>query len=268
MKLSIVTVNKDNAAGLEKTLASIVEQTATDFEFIVVDGASTDGSVQTIEKYSQHPAMRWLSEPDSGIYNAMNKGIRMSSGEYLLFLNSGDMFADDQVVAKVLSELTGEDFIFGNIYHSDKLGVKAFKEKYTKGRDMAFMLTTSSLPHQSTFIHRSVFDRYGFYREDLRIVSDWEKLMDVLVFRHGSFRYIPIVISIYDTGGISSSNKKLYNNEMRKVFNDWHFSKHYLEFFRENYEKISFLNNNKFLFGLFRLFYYFRPKTRDVQHDL
>lgn len=267
MKLSVITINYNNLQGLADTIKSVESQSVRDFEWVVVDGASTDGSRALLEEHRDN-ITSWVSEPDSGIYNAMNKGIRMSSGEYLLFLNSGDMFADDQVVAKVLSELTGEDFIFGNIYHSDKLGVKAFKEKYTKGRDMAFMLTTSSLPHQSTFIHRSVFDRYGFYREDLRIVSDWEKLMDVLVFRHGSFRYIPIVISIYDTGGISSSNKKLYNNERRKVFNDWHFSKHYLEFFRENYEKISFLNNNKFLFGLFRLFYYFRPKTRDVQHDL
>ena len=261
MKLSVITINYNNLQGLDNTIKSVESQSVKDFEWVVVDGASSDGSRELIEEHSNN-ITSWVSERDSGIYNAMNKGIRMSKGEYLLFLNSGDMFADDQVVANIMSELTGEDFIFGNIYHSDKLGVKAFNEKNITDKEMAFMLTTSSLPHQSTFIHRSVFERYGFYREDLRIVSDWEKLMDVLVFKHGSLRYIPIVVSIYDTGGISSNNKRLYNNERRIVFNEWKFSKHYLEFYRDNFEKISFLNRNKFFFRLFRLFLFFSRKTR------
>ena len=261
MKLSVITINYNNLQGLADTIKSVESQSVRDFEWIVVDGASTDGSRALIEKHSDN-ITSWVSEPDSGIYNAMNKGIRMSSGEYLLFLNSGDMFADDQVVAKVLSELTGEDFIFGNIYHSDKLGVKAFNEKYINGRDMAFMLTTSSLPHQSTFIHRSVFERYGFYREDLRIVSDWALIFQSLVMHQATIRYIPVVVSIYDTSGLSSVNKRLYNTEREKVISSWKYFSPYYKFYKDNYEKINYLNSNKFLFGLFRLFYYFSRKSR------
>ena len=98
-KLTIITINLNNAAGLEQTMQSVLSRTRQDIEYVVVDGASTDGSVEVVRHFADlfGERMKWVSEPDAGIYNAMNKGIRMAAGEYLQFLNSGDYLAADDV---------------------------------------------------------------------------------------------------------------------------------------------------------------------------
>ena len=102
MRLSIITINWNNATGLEKTLQSVASQTFKEFEYVIVDGASTDGSVEVIRKYeSQFAHLKWVSEPDTGIYNAMNKGIRMASGEYIQILNSADCLASEDVMKSI-----------------------------------------------------------------------------------------------------------------------------------------------------------------------
>ena len=120
MKLSIITINRNNATGLKKTMQSVAAQTYKDFEYIVVDGASTDGSVDVIKKYEQQFVyLKWVSEPDLGIYNAMNKGIRMASGDYIQILNSGDIFAASDVTERMLAALgkqkKGADILYGNM---------------------------------------------------------------------------------------------------------------------------------------------------------
>ena len=97
MKLSIITINYNNARGLERTIKSVICQTFTNYEYIIVDGGSTDGSLEVINKYADHIS-KWVSEPDEGIYNAMNKGTRMASGEYFNYMNSGDCFCDAHVL--------------------------------------------------------------------------------------------------------------------------------------------------------------------------
>ena len=151
MKLSIITINYNNCNGLAETIRSVEGQTLKDFEWVVVDGVSTDGSRDLIEAHADSFSY-WVSEPDNGIYHAMNKGIKEAGGEYLLFLNSGDMLADNQVVEHVVPSLHDFDFVVGNIYKSDNLGVKAFDENNLSSQRLPFMLTISSLPHQSTFI--------------------------------------------------------------------------------------------------------------------
>lgn len=261
MKLSVITINYNNLQGLADTIKSVEAQSVKDFEWVVVDGGSTDGSRELIEEHSESIDV-WVSEPDAGIYNAMNKGIRMSTGDYLLFLNSGDLFANEQVVEKVIPALTGEDFIVGSIFHSDKLGVKVFTEKDLKPERLAFLFTTYSFPHQSTFTKRSVFDRYGLYREDLKIVSDWVLLFQALVMHQASAKYIPVVVSIYDVGGVSAVNKQLYNNERDKVMKEWKYLSPYIKFYKDYYEMVHLINNNKLLYGLFRVFFYFNRKSK------
>lgn len=261
MRLSVITINYNNAQGLADTIKSVESQTLKDFEWIVVDGGSTDGSKELIEEHSGS-ITSWVSEKDKGIYNAMNKGIGMSTGDYLLFLNSGDFFAAPQVVASVVPELKEEDFIVGSIYNSDKLGVKVFSDKDLVPEHLACLFTTHSFPHQSTFFNRRLFERYGLYREDLRIVSDWVLIFQSIVMHQATVRYIPVVVSIYDTSGLSSVNKRLYYTERDKVMAGWKYFSPYFTFYKENYEKINYLNSNKFLFWLFRLFYYFSRKSR------
>ncbi len=211
MKLSIVTVNKDNAAGLEKTLGSIVEQTATDFEFIVVDGASTDGSVQTIEKYSQHPAMRWLSEPDSGIYNAMNKGIRMATGEYVMMLNSGDWLTGPTILQQLLAQIEfhgNPPILYGSTINTWPDGRTQRNRVSPDARFTMFSFYRGTLDHVGTCIRRELFEQFGLYDESLRICSDWSWFMKVVALGQIQPLHVDIDTIYFDMTGISESDGK------------------------------------------------------------
>ena len=120
MKLSIITINFNDREGLDKTIQSVINQAYKEFEYIVIDGASTDGSVDVIKKYADK-LTHWVSEPDSGIYNAMNKGTQMASGEYCLYLNSGDFLAEDDVLERLFENDFNEDIV--------SCGLHLFSEK-------------------------------------------------------------------------------------------------------------------------------------------
>lgn len=261
MKLSIITINYNNAEGLRKTLASVASQTFRDFEHIIVDGGSTDGSVEVIREYADKLAspksspkgkdfntadysslpfregagvgyqVRWISEPDKGIYNAMNKGIeialgkrvvnsfnrsefvedknkgiKMASGEYLLFLNSGDYLVDENVVKNVMNENLQEDIVYGK-QMTEKDGT-LMPMKFYSPEEMSFCaFLKSTLPHQCTFIRAALFDKIGMYNEQNKIVSDWEWNLQALFRWNVSLREIDVPISVYDTKGISSNQK-------------------------------------------------------------
>ena len=119
--LSIITINLNNREGLRKTIESVVNQTFQDFEFIVIDGASTDGSVEVIQDYPR--INYWISEPDTGIYNAMNKGIAKATGEYCLFLNSGDTLFQINTLTGILQSNPKGDIIFGNVHQRQHIRV-------------------------------------------------------------------------------------------------------------------------------------------------
>ena len=184
MILSIITINRNNAAGLEKTMQSVLSQTRSDYEYVVVDGASTDDSVAVIERLA--PAfgdrLKWISEPDKGIYNAMNKGIGMVEGKYVLFLNSGDCFASPKVVDNVFYALEAEDYppiLCGNRIEVYPDGHTRQYRPISAGDLTFFYFFLRTLPHQTSFIQRALFDKYGFYDESLKIVSDWKWFMQV-----------------------------------------------------------------------------------------
>lgn len=226
MKLSIITINYNDAAGIKKTLDSVASQTYTDFEHIIVDGASTDGSVDIICQYADSQDIRrqgneatrqvvWLSEPDTGIYNAMNKGIRMASGEYLLFLNSGDVLVDENVVYDFIVSDKREDIVAGGTL----LCVDERLPKYPPKVLTYELFVTDSLMHAATFIRRELFEQYGLYNEQHRIVSDWEFFVKVLVNNNCTYTTIDRLISLFDTTGISnqSSHSTLHEQERREV---------------------------------------------------
>ena len=226
MKLSIITINYNDAAGLKKTLDSVAMQTCADFEHIIVDGASTDGSVNIVCQYADSQNIRrqgneatrqvvWLSEPDTGIYNAMNKGIRMASGEYLLFLNSGDVLVDENVVYDFIASDRIEDIVAGGTL----LGVDERLPKYPPEVLTYELFVTDSLMHAATFIRRELFEQYGLYNEQHRIVSDWEFFVKVLVNNNCTYTTIDRLISLFDTTGISnqSSHSTLHDQERREV---------------------------------------------------
>lgn len=224
MKLSIITINRNNAAGLDATLMSVASQSVKDFEYIVIDGASTDDSVAAIKKFeSQFLHIKWVSESDSGIYNAMNKGIRMASGDYVQFLNSGDCLAADDVMEKMLEALANNgnpDILYGNMIKCFHDG-RQRTDKSFQGRDITMLdMYLGTLNHSPAYIRRSLFDKFGMYDESLRIVSDWKWYLQAIIFGGIKPQYVPVDVTRFDMGGISETNKELDKTERRKVLNE------------------------------------------------
>ena len=225
MILSIITINRNNATGLEKTMRSVAAQAGKDFEYIVVDGASTDESVKVIRSFeaSFGDRLKWISEPDKGIYNAMNKGIGMASGDYLQFLNSGDSLVSDNVTMRMTEALKDNDYpsvLYGNML-KDMPDGKVMRDKGFAGKSISFLgFYTGSLNHPSSYIKRSLFDEYGRYDENLKIVSDWKWFLQSIVFGGEKPAYADIDVTLFDMNGISEKNKALDKAERRRVLNE------------------------------------------------
>ena len=203
MKLSIITVNLNNKDGLQKTINSVISQTFKDFEWIIIDGGSTDGSKELIENYSDRLTY-WVSEPDKGIYNAMNKGIKMANGDYLLFLNSGDCFFNEFVIEKFYNSNINSDVIYGNAIVVDKDGKEVSKWHNPENLRLSYFWGFG-LNHQSTFIHRRCFEHY-MYNEDNVIASDLELFIQLL-YNSYSFKKYNEYVALFDNTGISHNNK-------------------------------------------------------------
>ena len=221
MKLSIITINRNNAAGLEKTLQSVASQSFKEFEYIVVDGASSDESIETIKKYeSQFAHLKWVSEPDAGIYNAMNKGIRMATGDYIQILNSGDCLAADDVTERMLEALdkTGSpSILYGNMVKCFPDGRRYVDNGYG-GQEVTFLLFyLGTLNHDPTYIRRSLFEKYGYYDENLKIVSDWKWFMQAIIEGGEEPKYVDINVTLFDMTGVSESNAALVKEEREAV---------------------------------------------------
>ena len=249
MKLTIITINYNNAAGLKKTLDSVAIQTCTDFEHIIVDGASTDNSVDIIRSYTQVPIannrkITWLSEPDTGIYNAMNKGVQLAKGEYTLMLNSGDYLVDEHVVEKVLSLFDGTDIIQGNTI--EDISNKKYRNRgYGKSDIDFFDVMKGYLLHQATFCRRDLFDRYGMFDESYKIIGDTKFFMTCLGKENASFKYIDLDVSNYDMTGISAEMHGLWAErrivEYKRMRSEL-YSERLNRFFEENDKKIKLYN--------------------------
>src|SRR5208283_551554 len=169
-KLSIITVNLNNVSGLRKTIESVVNQKYTDYEYIIIDGFSTDGSVEVIKEFTDKITY-WISETDKGIYNAMNKGIKRATGDYCLFLNSGDFFANSRILEKCFEHQFSEDIVYGNMILEES-GILMTWKIPPKLTFNDFYI--SSIAHPCSFIKRSLFEKTGNYNEKYKIVSDWE----------------------------------------------------------------------------------------------
>lgn len=223
MNLTIITINRNNAAGLEKTLQSVADQTFKGFEYIIIDGASTDGSVEVVGRYaSQFAHLKWISEPDSGIYNAMNKGVRMASGDYVQILNSGDCIAAPDVTERMLSALekTGSPFIiYGNMIKCFHDG-RRIVDRCFAGQEITMLgMYTGTLNHNPAYIRRALFEKYGYYDENLKIVSDWKWYLQAIILGGETPKYVDIDVTLFDMNGISESaeSKSRIKAERKKV---------------------------------------------------
>ena len=318
MHLSIITINYNNAEGLRKTLASVVSQTYPHIEHIIIDGGSTDESVEILEAYpqplpkrrgeitegkfpTQNPAHKvlWVSEKDTGIYNAMNKGLEIALGrrvvtddhtslsiansqspiaqtDYIQILNAGDILAAPDVTERMMNALEAhqckvesvkckgnEDgeadtpasrlsplasrlsplasrlencpaIFYGNMTKVNAAGQIVGKSGYTEYSLRQFY--SSTLNHDCAYIRKDLFDEYGLYDEQLKIVSDWKWYLQAIGLGRVKPEYVDIDVTIFDDGGISETNLELRNKERRQVLEEllppavlWDYDQHAFE---------------------------------------
>lgn len=211
MRLSIITVNLNNCDGLQKTIDSVICQTFHDYEWIVIDGGSTDGSKELIEQYADHFAY-WVSEPDKGIYNAMNKGVRIANGEYIQFLNSGDWLCNNDTLALVFGQSTEltTDIIYGTLMDGLSWSIP-----HHLTLEYFFDCT---LFHQSTFTRKQLLLDTPF-DEKYQIVSDRKFFIEQLVLRKASYQALDLLLCYYQDGGICCDQRKTIL-ELDQVFNE------------------------------------------------
>ena len=231
MKLSIITINYNNAEGLRKTLTSVASQTYKQIEHIIVDAASTDGSVEVIKEYVNEARydVIWSSEKDKGIYDGMNRGIKKATGDYVWILNSGDSAAAGDVVEQMMNVLAvGRiDILSGNIVRicDNKkeyapLPVKREKDKKPRPMDVS-MLTfyTATIPQDAAFVQRELYEKYGYFDDKMKICADWKLYLNMIALGGVQPMYVNIDVVLFDMTGVSNANNELRLLE-RKVYLD------------------------------------------------
>lgn len=211
-RLSIITINLNNIDGLKRTIESVINQSIKNFQYIIIDGASSDGSIKVIQSYQKKIDL-WISEPDEGIYNAMNKGILHAKGEYCLFLNSGDCLSEINSIEKAFSFNFESDII--------SFGCKIIKEKskiiHLPPKEITlYTFIHGSLPHPSTFIKRILLNEMNGYDEEYKILSDWKFFFESLILKNASYSSFDYIISAFD--GISGISTDYSKTEEKKAF--------------------------------------------------
>ena len=215
MKLSIITINWNNREGLRATMENVLGQSARDqFEYVVVDGGAPDGSGEMLASEYAGRLDKWTSQPIKPIYRKMNMGVEMATGDYLLFLNSGDALNDADVVRDVLPHLDGtHDLVIGTIMEG--------KRRTRVPDDITYLwMYKASIPHNGAFIKRELLVKHP-YDENLTIVSDWKFFLQALILDNCSYKLIDRDIAYFDQTGISSTRPLQVEEERRKVLDGY-----------------------------------------------
>lgn len=230
MKISLITITYNSVETIEDTLKSVIQQTYSNIEYIIVDGASKDNTVSIIKKYEPlfEGRIKWISEPDKGLYDAMSKGIGMATGDVVGILNSDDFFTSNDVLQKVAESFEQDsllDAVYGDVHfvHPNNLNkcVRYYSSKVFK-RDLMRM---GFMPaHPSFYIRRECFEKYGLYKTDYKVAADFEFLLRVIYNAKIKTKYLPIDMVTMRTGGASTSGLESHKQIMKE----------HLRAFREN----------------------------------
>ena len=232
--LSVVTINWNNGIGLEKTIESVLNQSFKDIEYIIIDGGSTDNSKTIIQQFSQYIDIA-ISEQDSGIYDAMNKGLAKAKGEYILFLNSGDMLYAPNVLQELFNEISGEDYFYGNVaLMNDAQEIKILPSAETIYFADRYQ---HNLPMQPVFFaKKKLLQQFGGFDEQYKIIAD-VALIAKICSSNAKYKFINIPVTLFDTSGISSQQKnqaKIYRERQHFVKSNF---PQYLEDFEHLYKR-------------------------------
>lgn len=274
MKLSIITINYNNGEGLRQTLASVAAQTCHDIEHIIIDGGSNDGSVDIIREYEsiisnrKSIILKWVSEPDKGIYDGMNKGVRNAAGEYLYFLNSGDVLADDNIIEQVVMQLGEADILVGRVNRVAN-GILVIRTPLLTEADMSmYQMYLNGINHQSAIIRRTIQMEH-LYDATLKIGADWKFFVETIVLGGAKVKFVDKIFANYDVSGVSSNTAQL-RQEREKIMVDIlpeRIAQDYLTIAPHYYEvtRVEWLLRHPFWYKLYRGMTTFARKMNKVQ---
>ena len=226
MKVSILTVNLNNAAGLKATLESVAMQTCREFEHIIIDGGSLDGSVPVIKSYEEqiianrtntktiYPMISWMSEKDKGIYDGMNKGVKKASGEYVYFLNSGDTLATEDTIQEMIDAIDDSDFVIGRVNKSYQGRVVGQTDMLSEEDMSLYQMFLHGINHQAALIKRPLLVTTP-YDVNVRLSADWKFFVQKIVLENASVKFVDITFANFDMSGVSSNADTLRRERMQ-----------------------------------------------------
>lgn len=246
-KISIITATYNSALTVKDTLNSIIGQDQTDYECVVVDGGSTDGTVDIIREYEERfgGRMKWISEPDKGIYDAMNKGLRMATGDVVGILNSDDFFSSTDILSTVARGIEGVDAVYGDVHFVKPDNLQKCVRYYSSKAFRPWMMRLGFMPaHPSFYCRREVYEKYGIFDSSFRIAADFELLLRLIFVNRISTRYICKDFVTMRTGGASTSG--LYSH--RRIL-----SEHFRAYRQNNVHSNLLLEGLRYVYKSFNL---------------
>jgi glycosyltransferase involved in cell wall biosynthesis len=251
-KISIVTVSYNSRNTISETIESVLSQTYPHIEYIIVDGNSTDGTIEIIKSYGNR-ITKFISESDNGIYHAMNKGIKLSTGDIVGILNSDDVLSDTNILEIIAQSFINNDIdsIYGDVRFIDPKHKNKIVRYYSSKRFHVGRFKFGFMPaHPSFYAKKVLFDQYGYYKEDYVIASDFELLIRFLYTHKITSKYIELPFVTMRLGGISTKSLKsnfILNNEILRACRDNGIKTNLLNVYLKYFIKIfEFLGNNKF----------------------
>lgn len=223
MKLSIITPSYNSAKTIARTIDSVLAQSYPDLEYIIIDGASTDSTRDIVLSYQDKLNIKFISELDKGIYDAMNKGVKLATGEIIGILNSDDLFDNDKVLSSISEAFKDQtvDAVYGDIkYFSDD--VNQIKRYWRAGEYQEKNLSNGwIIPHPSLFLRKAVYDKYGSFNIDFKIAGDYEFILRLLKIHKINVKYLPtVLVRMYD-GGTSGSSLEQRKKGWKELKRAW-----------------------------------------------
>lgn len=210
MKVSIITVVYNNESTIDYAIQSVLSQDYPNIEYIIVDGNSTDATLEKIHEHKES-INHFISEPDRGIYDAMNKGLKLATGGIIGILNSDDFYVNDNIISEIINEFEDKkvDLVFGDVVFVKPENLDKITRYYSSDNFHPDKFAWGWMPaHPSCFLRREIYEKYGYFETDYKIAADYEILTRFMAKYGISYSYIPKVFVKMRTGGVSSANFK------------------------------------------------------------
>lgn len=243
MKISIITATFNSGKTLHNTLNSVLIQSLNDWEHIIIDGGSNDNTLEIIKEFEPKYGgrLKWISEPDKGIYDAMNKGIRMATGDIIGILNSDDFFSSNEILKNVSEQIEEADAIYGDVHYVDPSNLKRSVRNYSSRPFRRWMMRLGFMPaHPSFYCRRRIYQTYGLFDTSFRVAADFEQLLRLIFINRIKIKYIPLDFVTMRTGGASSSgwksHKQIIKDHIKAYRKNGVYSNYLLEGLRYIYK--------------------------------